>query len=88
MIAEQYNAYDGKVDRSLPLEENTAYNLEKNVSDNNGMDVINSEDKIESVNSREEGFQNISQLSDHTYHKVEVGNNKSELNACKCMGMQ
>ena len=82
MIDKQYNAYNAKVDRSLALEENTAYDLENKVTDNNGMDVVNSEDKLESVNSMEEGLQNISQLSDHTYHKMEVANNKSELNAC------
>ena len=82
MIDEQYNADDAKVDRSQALEENTAYNLENKVTDSKGMDVVNSEDKLESVNSMEEGLQNISQLSNHTYNKMEVANNKSELNAC------
>ena len=78
MIAEHYNSYDAKVDRSLPLQENTAYDLEHNVSHKNGMDVITIDDNIESINSMEEGFQNIIHISYHTYHKV--ASNNSELN--------
>ena len=78
MIAEHYNSYDAKVYRSPPLQENTAYDLEHNVSHKNGMDVITIDYNIESINSMEEGFQNITHISDHTYHKVE--SNNSELN--------
>ena len=84
MIDEQYNAYDAKIDSSQALVQSTTYDSDNQVPDKKDTDVVikYSEDQFECVPSMEECDQNISQLIDHTCHKMEIENNNSGLNRC------